>query len=77
VDRDPEALADDEEDLPADLTEPVEVEAEVPEADSLDQHRAARPSARDAIRDLPPEVPEADALDQAREVPLDDDDRDE
>ena len=78
MDRDPEAF-DDAEELPADLTEPVAVDAEVPEADALDQHRATSDADRRAQepRQIPAEVPEADALEQSRAVPVDEDARED
>jgi hypothetical protein len=53
---------------------PLPHDAEVPEADALEQRASI---ASDGARLTPlrrPDVPEADALDQSIEVPLDDDD---
>lgn len=52
-------------------------DAEVPEADALDQARDADPGTEGERppRGIPADVPDADALEQAREVPLSDDDR--
>lgn len=53
------------------------VEREVPEADALDQERAAFPGEdddEDTDPDLDdPEVPEADAIEQAQPAPVEED----
>jgi hypothetical protein len=54
--------------------EPPEIEADVPEADAIEQHQPALPEDVDEEHvSIPPDAPEADALEQARDVPLDDD----
>jgi hypothetical protein len=75
MDREPDEL-EQADDLPADLTEPLDGAADVPEADALDQHRGTSPGETpDELREIPADVPEADALEQSRDVPVDDDDR--
>lgn len=51
-------------------------DAEIPDADALEQSRPADPDVADdrPPREIPADVPEADALEQALEVPLGDDD---
>jgi hypothetical protein len=51
-------------------------DAEVPEADALEQNRPADPDVADDRfpSDVPPDVPDVDALEQSLEVPMDDDD---
>ena len=69
-------LADDE--VLEDDEEITESPRDADEADALDQHRAARPDGdRDEPASIPPDVPEADALEQSRDVPEDDELRDE
>jgi hypothetical protein len=54
--------------------EPPEIEADVPEADAIEQQQPALPDDVDEEQvSIPPDAPEADALEQARDVPLDDD----
>jgi hypothetical protein len=54
-------------------TEP-DIDAEVPEADALEQRRPADAGdIDDADVTVPPDAPEADALEQSRAVPADDD----
>jgi hypothetical protein len=50
-----------------------ELDADVNEADALEQRRDVRDNELDETPHVGPEVPEADALDQARAVPLDED----
>ena len=49
------------------------LDADVNEADALEQRRQVRENELDEAPHLGLEVPEADALDQARAVPLDED----
>jgi hypothetical protein len=53
--------------------EDPELEADVPEADALEQRREVSDEGLDETPRLGNEVPEADALEQARAVPLDED----
>ncbi|HWC38716.1 MAG TPA: hypothetical protein VG476_09320 [Acidimicrobiales bacterium] len=56
--------------------EDSDLDADVNEADALEQRREVSEDSEDELDETPhlgPEVPEADALDQARAVPLDDD----
>jgi hypothetical protein len=54
--------------------EPSEIEADVPEADAIEQQQPALPDDGDEEQvSIPPDVPEADALEQSKDVPLDDD----
>lgn len=53
--------------------EPSEIEADVPEADAIEQQQPALPDDDEELVSIPPDVPEADALEQSRDVPLDDD----
>ncbi len=53
--------------------EDSDLDADVNEADALEQRREISENELDETPHLGPEVPEADALDQARAVPLDDD----
>ena len=51
------------------------IEAEVPEADALEQMQPALPEDVDEDEEpasIPPDVPEADALEQSRSVPPED-----
>jgi hypothetical protein len=50
-----------------------ELNADVPEADALEQRREVSDEELDEAPHLGTEVPEADALEQARAVPLDED----
>ena len=54
--------------------EDPELDADVPEADALEQRREVSDAELDEAPHLGNEVPEADALEQARTVPLDEDD---
>ncbi len=53
-----------------------DLDADVPEADALEQRRDVGDDALDEEPHLGDEVPEADALEQARAVPLDDEEHD-
>ena len=54
--------------------EAPEIDADVPEADAIEQHQSALPDdASEEPATIPDDASEADALDQARIVPLDDD----
>ena len=53
--------------------EDPELDADVPEADALEQRREVSEEELDEAPHLGNEVPEADALEQARAVPLDED----
>ena len=53
--------------------EDSDLNANVNEADALEQQREVSEDEVDETPHLGPEVPEADALDQARAVPLDED----
>jgi len=54
--------------------EPVSIEADVPEADWIEQHQPVTAEPDDDLfpSEIPEDVAEADALDQARSVPDDD-----
>ena len=69
-------MADHDDPLDEVADDAVDVPADAPEADVLDQHRAARPggTGRDTPKEIPADVPEADALEQSRAVPGGDDD---
>ena len=53
--------------------EESDLDADVPEADALEQQRKVSDEEVDEAPHLGNEVPEADALEQARAVPLDED----
>jgi hypothetical protein len=53
--------------------EDSDLDADVNEADALEQQREVSEDDADEAPHLGPEVPEADALDQARAVPMDED----
>jgi hypothetical protein len=56
-------------------SEPSEIEADVPEADAIEQHQPTLPDddEDDEPVSIPSDAPEADVLEQSRGVPLDDD----
>jgi hypothetical protein len=54
--------------------EDPKLDADVPEADALEQRREVGDEELDEAPHLGTEVPEADALEQARAVPMDEDD---
>ena len=58
---------------PVNADEDAELDADVPEADALEQRREVSDTELDETPHLGNEVPEADALEQARAVPLDED----
>lgn len=62
-------------DTPEDRAHPkVEIPADAPERDVLDQARPWAPEGEEDLRtEIPDDAPEADALDQARPVDLGDD----
>jgi hypothetical protein len=55
--------------------EPSEIEADVPEADAIEQQQPTLPDDDEDEEpvSIPSDAPEADALEQARGVPMDDD----
>lgn len=70
-DRTPQPVSEDE---PLPDPETPEIEADVPEADAIEQHQPTIPlDAAEEPESIPDDAAEADALDQARTVPLDDD----
>jgi hypothetical protein len=63
------------EDEPEPAAEPSEIEADVPEADAIEQQQPTLPDDDEDEEpvSIPSDAPEADALEQARGVPMDDD----
>ena len=72
IENEPLEPTDDRPVEPATAVPDTSRDAELPEADAVDQARETTPGWRVERLSTDPEVPEADALDQAMAIPIDD-----